>query len=209
MAYTPKKLSGLMGALALGAAFTASAADAPPKLELISGASAQMLADTCAGCHGTDGQSAGPASPIIAGMWGEFFTDTMKAYRDGSAYSTIMGRIAKGYTDEEIELMAGFFAKQTFKPAKQEFDAALVDQGAKLHDKFCEKCHSEGGKPLKDEEFNILAGQWTPYLQFSLEDLREDRREMPKKMKSKLDDLLAKDGEDGIKAVFAFYASQQ
>ena len=209
MAYTPRRLSGLMGALALGAAFTASAADAPPKPELISGASAQMLADTCAGCHGTDGQSAGPASPIIAGMWGEFFTDMMKAYRDGSAYSTIMGRIAKGYTDEEIEAMAGYFASKTFKPAKQEFDATLADKGAKLHDKFCEKCHSEGGKPLKDEEFNILAGQWTPYLQFSLEDLREDRREMPKKMKSKLDDLLAKDGEDGIKAVFAFYASQQ
>ena len=62
-----------------------------------------MLADTCAGCHGTDGASAGPASPIIAGMNAECFVDMMEGFRDDSIYSTIMGRIAKGYTDDEIE----------------------------------------------------------------------------------------------------------
>ena len=30
--------------------------------------SARMLANTCAGCHGTDGSSVGPASPTIAGI---------------------------------------------------------------------------------------------------------------------------------------------
>jgi sulfide dehydrogenase cytochrome subunit len=42
-----------------------------------------------------------------------------------------------------------------------------------------------------------------------MEDFRGDRREMPKKMRSKVEDLLEKEGDDGLKAVFAFYASQQ
>jgi sulfide dehydrogenase cytochrome subunit len=120
-----------------------------------------------------------------------------------------MGRLAKGYTDEEIGLMASFFAGKPFAPAKQEFDAELADKGAKLHDKFCEKCHSEGGKIIEGEEYYILAGQWTPYLQNAISDFREDRREMPKKMRSKMDDLLEKEKEAGLEALFAFYASQQ
>ncbi len=146
MANTPRNLARLAGAMALGAAFAASAADPAPAPELISGASAQMLAETCAGCHGTDGASAGPASPTIGGMHDETFTEVMEGFRDGSIYSTVMGRIAKGYSDEEIELMAKYFAGKPYQPVKQEFDVALAEKGAKLHDKYCEKCHSEGGK---------------------------------------------------------------
>ncbi|MGE5153582.1 MAG: c-type cytochrome [Bdellovibrio bacteriovorus] len=209
MANTPRTIALLAGAAALAAGSFGWAADEPPKPELISGASARMLAETCAGCHGTDGASQGPASPTLAGMNGEYFTELMKGFRDGSVYSTIMGRLAKGYTDEEIGLMASFFAKQPFVPAKQEFDAKLVDKGAKLHEKFCEKCHSEGGKIIEGEEYYILAGQWTPYLHFAMSDFLEDRREMPKKMRSKVDDLMKKDGKEGLEALFAFYASQQ
>ena len=36
-------------------------------------ATARMLADTCAGCHGTDGGSQGPASPSIAGLDASYF----------------------------------------------------------------------------------------------------------------------------------------
>ena len=208
MAHTPKNLARLAGVVALGAAFVVSAADEKAP-ELVSGASARMLAETCAGCHGTDGASVGPASPSIGGMNAEYFVEIMEGFRDDSIYSTVMGRIAKGYTDEEISAMAGFFAGMEFVPAKQEFDTALTDKGGKLHDKFCEKCHSEGGKILEDEEYYILAGQWTPYLVNAMSDFREDRREMPKKMRSKLDDLIAKEGDDGIAALFAYYASQQ
>jgi sulfide dehydrogenase cytochrome subunit len=209
MATKPRKLALVAGALALGSGSLLWAAEGAPKPELISGASARMLAETCAGCHGTDGASVGPASPTIGGMNAEYFVEIMEGFRDDSIYSTVMGRIAKGYSDEEIAAMAGFFAGRPYVPAKQEFDAKLADKGAKLHDKFCEKCHSEGGKVIEDEEYYILAGQWTPYLQNAMADFRDDRREMPKKMRSKLDDLLAKEGDDGLTALFAFYASQK
>jgi len=172
------------------------------------GATAKMLADTCAGCHGTNGNSVGPASPSIAAMDPVVFVDTMLAYQDGDTYSTIMGRIAKGYTEEELEQMGEYFHKQEFMPATQEFDQALVAQGAKLHDKYCEKCHIEGGKPVPDEEdYYILAGQWTPYLRFAMNDFDEDRRILPKKMGKKLNAMIEDKGEDSMQALYAFYAA--
>ena len=208
MAMTSTKLALLAGAVALGVSSATYAADAPAP-ELMGGASARMLSETCAGCHGTDGASVGPATPSIGGMNAEYFTEVMKGFKSGEVYSTIMGRIANGYTDEEIGLMAGFFAGQKFVPAKQTADEAMVKQGAKLHDKYCEKCHAEGGKVIEDEEYYILAGQWTPYLKNAMADFRGDHREMPKKMKNKLDKLIEKEGDKGLEALWAFYASEQ
>jgi sulfide dehydrogenase cytochrome subunit len=86
-----------------------------------------MLVDTCAGCHGTNGNSVGPASPSIAAMDPLVFVDTMIAFQEGDTYSTIMGRIAKGYSEEEFEEMGEYLNEQAFVPAKQEFDQALVE----------------------------------------------------------------------------------
>ena len=211
MAKKTMKLALLASAVSLGISCGALAAD-PPAPELMSGASARMLSETCAGCHGTDGASVGPASPTIALMEKEAFVETMKGFQSGEIYSTVMGRIAKGYTEEEIGLMADFYAGQKFVAAKQEFDEGLVKTGEKLHDKYCEKCHAEGGKPIRgeeDEEYYILAGQWTPYLRYAMSDFREDRREMPKKMGKQLEKLIEKEGDKGLDALFAFYASQQ
>lgn len=69
-----------------------------------------VLANTCAGCHGTDGKSPGPI-PGLQGLPQAYLVDTMKAFRDGKRPATVMGRIAKGYTDEEIELMSAYLAK--------------------------------------------------------------------------------------------------
>ena len=206
MANKSSKLALLASAVSLVLSSAALAADAP---ELMSGASARMLSETCAGCHGTDGASVGPASPTIGGMNGEYFVELMKGFKNDEVYGTIMNRIAKAYSDEEIALMGAFFAGQKFVPAKQEFDESMVKDGQKHHDKYCEKCHSEGGVVLEEEEYYILAGQWTPYLQNALSDFREERREMPKKMKKQLDKLIEKEGDKGLDALWAFYASQQ
>lgn len=188
--------------LALGISTAASAGDI---------ASASMLSNACSGCHGMNGNSVGPASPNIAQMEKAAFVEAMQAFKSGDTYSTIMGRIAKGYTGEEIERMAGHFAAQKLVPAKQEFDAAAAKKGARLHDKYCEKCHEDGGRPIKGEnaEYHLLAGQWTPYLVNTIADFRAGRREMPGKMKKKLDKLIEKEGEKGLAAINAFYASQQ
>jgi len=202
MAIHTKNLALVGGALALGLSCLAMAEDDGP--------TGKMLVDTCAGCHGTNGSSVGPASPSIAAMDPVVFVEMMEDFAEGETYSTIMGRIAKGYTEEELERMGEYLHKQPYIAAKQDYDQSLVEEGAKLHDKYCEKCHVEGGKPVPEEEdYYILAGQWTPYLKYSMDDFENDRREMPKKMKRKMESLYEDHGKESLTALYAFWASQQ
>jgi len=68
-----------------------------------------MLSNSCAACHGTDGSSPG-AIPSIRGKSVAFITQALTEFRDGKRPSTVMGRHAKGYSDEEIQLLANHFA---------------------------------------------------------------------------------------------------
>jgi sulfide dehydrogenase cytochrome subunit len=180
-------------------------ADGP---ELMGGASAEMLANTCAGCHGTNGASNGPATPTIAGLSNEYFVEVMLGFKTAETPSTIMTRIAKGYSEDEIKAMASYFAKKPFVKAKQPFDEAAVRKGGKLHDKYCEKCHANAGQ-LPEDDSGILAGQWSPYLSATMADYVSGKREMTKKMRKKVKKLLDKEGEEGMKTLLNFYASQQ
>lgn len=167
-----------------------------------------MLAHTCVGCHGQGGSSLGPATPTIAGMAVDTFIDTMKAYRDGKRPSTVMGRLAKGYTDEDIAEMANYFVTQKFVRVAQQTDPEKVKNGKKLHKENCEKCHEDNG--FKDEDgSSILAGQWLPYLQFQLADFHAKKREMPEKMAKRLEAMVKEGGEKTLDEVAHFYASQQ
>lgn len=68
-----------------------------------------MLSHSCAGCHGTDGKSPG-SIPSIEGKSAEFISKSLLEFREGKRSSTVMGRHAKGYSDEEIKLIANHFA---------------------------------------------------------------------------------------------------
>ena len=205
MAFNNLTKAVLVAGLAVGAAYTATAADKP---KLMMGADASMLANTCAGCHGTNGVSMGPAAPTIAGLSPDYFIETMQGFSSGEIPSTIMERIAKGYSEEEITSMSKYYAGKPFVQAKQSFDPALADKGAKLHDRYCEKCHADGGQSAEDDA-GVLAGQWTPYVNWTLADYTAGDLEATKKMKKKLKELMEREGSDGMMAVLNFYASQQ
>jgi cytochrome subunit of sulfide dehydrogenase len=92
-------------------------------IAVATGATAQMgnpnlgrnLAATCANCHGTGGVSVGVVESL-AGMPKDELVRKMKDFKSGQKPATVMHQLAKGYTDEQIELLAGWFAAQ--KPAK-------------------------------------------------------------------------------------------
>ncbi|WP_455205168.1 c-type cytochrome [Kaarinaea lacus] len=168
---------------------------------------ASMLANTCAGCHGTHGSSVGPASPSIAGISAEYFIESMEAYKNDERVATVMNRIAKGYSEEEIKIMAEYFAKQPMIRQKQKHDANKANYGSKLHKKYCEKCHEEGGRSSEDDA-GILAGQWHTYLRFSMDDYISGTREMEKKMAKRVKKLRKEHGDEGVDALLHFYASQ-
>lgn len=185
--------------LASGLAFSANA--------MAGGPTADMLSNTCGGCHGTDGSSVGHALPTIAGMSVEYFLDSMVQYKNQERPATIMDRIAKGYTDEEIELMSEWFAERPFVRLPQEYDPEKAKKGKTLHKQLCEKCHEDGGRMADGN--GVLAGQWMPYLRYSMANFLSGERHMPKKMKRSMDKLKKKDGDNGVEALVHYYGSQQ
>ena len=194
-------------------------------------ASPQMLTNTCVACHGADGVSQGPAIPSLAGITKNYFIGTMlaykyaddeaalesaletlyqdEAYEDAEAYprySTIMARIASGYTLEEIIAMADVFANSEVVAVEQDYDKSKVGMGEELHEEYCGKCHEDGGLSTADD-VGLLAGQWLLYLKYTLEDYMNERRDMPKKMKTKLEEMHEAHGEAGIQSLLQYYAS--
>jgi len=74
---------------------------------------AQKLASACAICHGTLGKPAAGAPLIpLAGLPRDHVATQMRAFRDGKRPATAMHQIAKGYTDQQIDAMAAWFASQ-------------------------------------------------------------------------------------------------
>jgi sulfide dehydrogenase cytochrome subunit len=80
-------------------------AQAPSPLEL------RALAATCAACHGTDGRAVSGAGMVsLRGLDRAYLVAQLNAFRDGSRPATVMQQIAKGYSAEQIEQLAGYFA---------------------------------------------------------------------------------------------------
>lgn len=99
------RITRLVVALAaLAAAAPAAAQGADPNL-------ARNLAATCANCHGTNGTSQGVV-PSLAGVAKADTLQKMQEYKSGKRTGTIMVQLAKGYTDEQLDLIAGWFAAQ-------------------------------------------------------------------------------------------------
>ena len=71
--------------------------------------SARNLALSCFSCHGPAGKSP-DTIPAINGKSAAFIAKEMTGFRDGKRKSTVMQRIAKGYSDGEIRALAGYLA---------------------------------------------------------------------------------------------------
>ncbi|MBF0623645.1 MAG: c-type cytochrome [Magnetococcales bacterium] len=195
------RLLALAGGMMAGAMLTGAPAQAEP--------TAEMLANTCAGCHGTLGQSAGPASPAIAGFPKNFLKTVLTEFKSGERPATIMDRIAKGYSDTEIDLIAEFLSKQKWGVAKTAsvtgtpINDELAKQGEEKV-KDCVKCHEDDGKK-QDEDTPRLGGQWLDYLLIRVSDYKTlENYPQPKKMKKQIERLSVQE----LEAVAHYFANQ-
>jgi cytochrome subunit of sulfide dehydrogenase len=76
-----------------------SAAEAPPG------------AASCTGCHAEKPNVDTPV-PRLAGADANAVVAAMQDYRSGQRPATVMDRIAKGFSDDEIKAIAAWFAMQ-------------------------------------------------------------------------------------------------
>lgn len=71
----------------------------------------QMLSAPCEGCHGTNGNSPG-AIPAISGRTSDYLMQALTGFQSGERDATVMNRHVRGYTEEELQLIAEYFARQ-------------------------------------------------------------------------------------------------
>jgi sulfide dehydrogenase cytochrome subunit len=74
-----------------------------------SGPTGQAMAQNCYVCHGPAGRSA-PPIPSIARLPADVLRSRMTEFKTGQLPSTVMGRIAKGYSDEQIAAISDYLA---------------------------------------------------------------------------------------------------
>ncbi len=80
-------------------------AQAPSAMQVRSWAAA------CANCHGTNGQ-AQPGMESLAGVNKDDIVKKMLDFKAGRKPATIMHQLAKGYSDDQIQAIAAYFAAQ-------------------------------------------------------------------------------------------------
>lgn len=78
-------------------------------------AQVKVWAAACANCHGTNGQ-AQPGHESLAGKDKADIAQKMLDFKAGRKPATLMHQISKGYSDEQIQEIAAYFAAQ---PKKQ------------------------------------------------------------------------------------------
>lgn len=73
----------------------------------------RSLAATCANCHGTNGVAvAGSNVGSLAGLDAAYIKAQMTAFKTGARPATIMHQLSKGFSDEQVNTLATYFASQ-------------------------------------------------------------------------------------------------
>ena len=72
----------------------------------------RSLAATCANCHGTNGVSvAGNRIPKINELTQSEIAQLLRQYKGGMKSGTIMPQISRGYTEDQIDIIAKVLGK--------------------------------------------------------------------------------------------------
>jgi len=171
---------------------------------LAADADVSRVVPICEACHGHDGLSTLPSTPIIAGIDAGIIADDIYARQAGEypCPSSPMCAIVRNVSPAQAEGLGKYFASKPFVPAKQEFDPDKAARGAAIHAAQCEQCHSKSGSDPADQA-SILSGQWLPYLRSVLADYAADKRPALEPMRKRLTSM----SEEDLDALANYYAS--
>jgi len=145
-----------------------------PLLTVIDAATAAK-SDSCAHCHGTDGNSTSSAYPSLAGQTRDYLYRQMKDFKEGRRKNSMMSPSIGLLSDQDMRELAEYFSDQSLVRSKFDADPAKVQQGKKISQEAqCAACHQASFKGLN--EFPRLSRQKYPYLVKQLKDYRDGLR---------------------------------
>lgn len=153
-----------------------TASQAQPDGQAIANNGNKNGATPCVVCHGSKGLGNATTYPYLAGLPTAYIKNQLQAFRHGERKNPIMQPIAKKLSDQEIEVVAGYFSsldnpkldKTLAVETKQEKTGhSLVEQG-KWQEGMpaCFRCHGENGRgvpphfpPIRGQAYDYLRNQ--------------------------------------------------
>jgi cytochrome c553 len=139
---------------------------------------AQRFQAVCAACHGANGRSDMPGTPVLAGQPSFYAATQLFLFREGRRGNEAMTAVAKTMTDADLRGFSDFIGTLPPVPAPAPSttpDAARMSRGAELAQKHkCLFCH--GADFAGGQQVPRLAGQREDYLQMSLQGFKSGKR---------------------------------
>lgn len=142
----------------------------------------EILAESCARCHGADGLGRGEgAFPKLAGQKETYLYASLRAYAEDERQSGFMRPVAVGLTEDEMRALAAYYADlpagPPAGPAPHEGEIALGERVARIGVPergipACESCHG----PRTSAYYPLISGQYERYLKLQLEAWRAGDR---------------------------------
>jgi len=171
-AQQPKK-AGTARSTGTAAAGSSGAASPPPAT-----AYAERFASICAACHGANGRSDDPATPVLAGQPSFYVITQLFLFREGRRDNAAMTAVAKGFTDNDLRGYSdyiGTLPPVPAPPASAPADETRMRQGQDLAQQHkCFFCH--GADLAGGQQVPRIAQQHEPYLRASLQGFRTGKR---------------------------------
>lgn len=147
----------------------------------------KIVTQTCAACHGADGNSTNATYPSLAGQGVAYLYAQLSDFKahDGKPAkrpSAVMGAMVANLSQDDMHNLAAYFAGQTPKP-QAATNKKLAEAGQAIYrggimDKSvpaCMACHSANGAGIPTE-FPRLAGQHSQYVVAQLQAFRSGSR---------------------------------
>ena len=139
---------------------------------------AQRFAGLCAACHGANGRSDMPLTPVLAGQPSLYAITQLFLFREGRRSNEAMTAVAKTLTDDDMRGFSDFIGTLPPVPAPPPAtppDAARMDKARVLATEHkCVFCH--GADFSGGQQVPRIAGQREDYLQMSLRGFRSGTR---------------------------------
>jgi len=131
--------------------------------------------DSCAHCHGTDGNSTSGTYPSLAGQTREYIYRQIKAFKEGQRKNPMMSTAVVVLSDQDMQDLAEYFSGQTLLRSTAKTEPTIIEQGRKIASEAqCVACHQPNFKGLN--EFPRVSRQKYPYIVKQLKDFREGTR---------------------------------
>ena len=146
-----------------------------------------QLVDSCAACHGIDGNSISTDWPKLSGQNQRYLYEQLKYFRDGLRMNALMMSVTpylQTLTDEDLKDIAAFYSKYNSTVGQAKNDKEMLELGTQLY-RFgnikkqipaCTSCHAVYGQGNSLAGYPAVAGQQIGYLTSTLKAYRSKER---------------------------------